>query len=56
MPTGHEFERECPSCNENSVHRKVTACAFILKGGGGYADGCARPSGVSSKATSPPPG
>ena len=65
---GHEFElfqrmtdapiRECPSCNEDSAHRKLTASSFILKGGGWYADGysSARQGSKTAKGTSPPPG
>ncbi len=54
----HEFElvqrmseapiRQCPSCDGNTVHRKVTPAAFILKGGGWYADGYGRSSGAKS--------
>lgn len=49
---GHEFEKlqkisdptpECPTCGAGEVKKKVSASAFVLKGGGWYADGYSKP-------------
>jgi putative FmdB family regulatory protein len=50
---GHEFERKqriteapirtCAACGEEKADRKVSMPSFVLKGGGWFADGYARP-------------
>lgn len=44
---GHDFEKlvklsapipSCPECDANSVKKRVSAAAFVLKGGGWYKD------------------
>lgn len=55
---GHEWEQEqrivepaldtCPSCQQKTAKRLVSAGNFILKGGGWYADLYSKPGGSSS--------
>jgi len=58
---GHEFEREqrisdpparsCPECRGRKVTRLISRTAFVLKGGGWYADGYASKKGGAKDST-----
>ncbi len=55
---GHQFERDqsikdapiktCPECKKRKVQRLISGGAFILKGGGWYADAYSGPSNNQS--------
>ncbi|MFK7930167.1 MAG: FmdB family zinc ribbon protein [Myxococcota bacterium] len=57
---GNEFEKlqkisdpipQCPTCGAGEVKKKVSASAFVLKGGGWYKDGYSKPAAGSSSSS-----